>query len=257
MATEPPSGPARLLVVATDDAMVTRRLHALARDLGLRVGGTAGAAPEAATVGESPPAPGAPQPVAAVVDAQRPDALDVIGSWRDRWPDTIIAGHLAVPDRDRWLAAQRAGCDLVANRGAVVSRLRDLVTRPGTGQGRRFPLFDSVEAPGRLGLVYRTDDTPVGPVAVYHVSGKLYAVADHCPHAGASLAAGEVAGTVVTCPRHGSQFDVRTGERLRGPADTDIPAYPLVQEGGQVFLSLRETATEGGRAVPGPDPSPS
>jgi nitrite reductase/ring-hydroxylating ferredoxin subunit len=48
------------------------------------------------------------------------------------------------------------------------------------------------------------------------------------------LSAGEIEGTVDTCPGHGSRFDVRTGERLRGPADTDIEAFPLLQEGGQI-----------------------
>jgi nitrite reductase/ring-hydroxylating ferredoxin subunit len=43
-------------------------------------------------------------------------------------------------------------------------------------------------------------------------------------------------GGVVTCPRHGSQFDVSTGERLRGPADTDIATWPTVADGGQLYL---------------------
>ncbi|HLI37108.1 MAG TPA: Rieske 2Fe-2S domain-containing protein [Streptosporangiaceae bacterium] len=55
-------------------------------------------------------------------------------------------------------------------------------------------------------------------------------------HAGAALSAGALAGTTVTCPRHGSQFDVTTGERLRGPADQGLASYRLLQDGGQVFL---------------------
>jgi len=53
------------------------------------------------------------------------------------------------------------------------------------------------------------------------------------------LSSGEIEGTVLTCPGHGSRFDVRTGERLRGPADTDIAVFPLVQEGGQIYLPIR------------------
>ena len=41
---------------------------------------------------------------------------------------------------------------------------------------------------------------------------------------------------VVTCPRHGSQFDVTTGQRVRGPADTDIATYPTLEDGGQLYL---------------------
>jgi nitrite reductase/ring-hydroxylating ferredoxin subunit len=127
-------------------------------------------------------------------------------------------------------------CDLVANRGSLAARLGALLAGPGGRQGGRFPLFDAADVPGRLGLVFRAADTPVGPVAVYQVAGCLHAVQDRCPHAGAALSAGALAGTTVTCPRHGSQFDVTTGERLRGPADQGLASYRLLQDGGQVFL---------------------
>jgi nitrite reductase/ring-hydroxylating ferredoxin subunit len=91
---------------------------------------------------------------------------------------------------------------------------------------------------GRLGVVARLADLPVGPVAVYHFSGRVSAAGDVCPHAGARLSEGALEGTVVTCPLHGSQFDVCTGERLRGPADVEIKTYRVDIEGGQVFLIL-------------------
>ena len=178
-------------------------------------------------------------PVAAVIDLLRPDALDRIRAWRARWPDTLIAGHISVPDRDLWVAAQRAGCDLVASRGALMPQLRDRLARSGDQRPERFPLLDVADAAGRLGLVCRVDETPAGPLAVYRVAGQWHAIADRCPHAGTVLSAGEIEGTVITCPGHGSRFDVRTGERLRGPADTDIEAFPLLQEGGQVYLPIR------------------
>jgi len=52
------------------------------------------------------------------------------------------------------------------------------------------------------------------------------------------LSEGELEQRVLTCPRHGSQFDVCTGERLRGPADTGIATYPVVVAGGQVSFLL-------------------
>lgn len=73
-------------------------------------------------------------------------------------------------------------------------------------------------------------------LAVYHVGNRFHACADRCPHAGATLSEGELEGGVVTCPRHGSQFDVTTGQRLRGPADTDIATYPTLEDGGQLYL---------------------
>ena len=74
------------------------------------------------------------------------------------------------------------------------------------------------------------------PLAVYHVGNRFVACADRCPHAGATLSEGELEGPVVTCPRHGSQFDVTSGQRVRGPADTDIATYPTVADGGEIYL---------------------
>jgi 3-phenylpropionate/trans-cinnamate dioxygenase ferredoxin subunit len=47
------------------------------------------------------------------------------------------------------------------------------------------------------------------------VGGRYYAVEGSCPHMGASLASGKLEGTVVTCPRHGSQFDLTDGHMVR------------------------------------------
>ena len=47
------------------------------------------------------------------------------------------------------------------------------------------------------------------------VSNKYYAAANHCPHMGGRLSQGKLEGTVVTCPLHGSQFDLRDGQVVR------------------------------------------
>lgn len=232
----------------SDDLLIGRRLRQLAHDNGLVVADAADAQPGPATSGTSRSGgawPGDQEPAVAVIDLHHPDALDQVRTWRAQWPHALLAGYLNIPDRDLWLAAQLAGCDLVANRGALVPRLRDRLVGRADQRGRHFPLFETADAAGRLGLVFRADDTPVGPLAVYQVAGGLYAIADRCPHAGATLSSGEVESAAVTCPRHGSRFDIRTGERLRGPADTDAACYPLVQEGGQVFLLVRERGSPG------------
>ena len=47
-------------------------------------------------------------------------------------------------------------------------------------------------------------------------SGNSYYAADNrCPHMGGKLSKGKIDGVVVTCPRHGSQFDLKTGEVVR------------------------------------------
>jgi 3-phenylpropionate/trans-cinnamate dioxygenase ferredoxin component len=46
------------------------------------------------------------------------------------------------------------------------------------------------------------------------VGGKYYAADNKCPHLGGDLSGGTLEGTVVTCPRHGSQFDLADGRNL-------------------------------------------
>jgi nitrite reductase/ring-hydroxylating ferredoxin subunit len=51
-------------------------------------------------------------------------------------------------------------------------------------------------------------------VALYHVDATFHALDGVCPHAGGPLGLGTLNGTVVTCPWHGWQFDVCTGESI-------------------------------------------
>lgn len=80
------------------------------------------------------------------------------------------------------------------------------------------------------------DETPVGPLAVYRHGSGLVGLCDACPHAGARLSGGAVEDGVVTCPAHGSRFELSTGERVRGPADQGVATYTVVQEEGRVWL---------------------
>ena len=55
-------------------------------------------------------------------------------------------------------------------------------------------------------------------VSIANTLGDLHAFDDKCTHMGCSLGKGKLEGTTVTCPCHGSQFDVTTGAVLHGPA---------------------------------------
>ena len=68
-------------------------------------------------------------------------------------------------------------------------------------------------------------------VNVASAGGRLYAFDDTCTHAGCSLAKGNLDGTTVTCPCHGSQFDVTSGAVLRGPARRPVRSRPVKVEG--------------------------
>lgn len=62
-------------------------------------------------------------------------------------------------------------------------------------------------------------------VGVANVGGTFHAFDNTCTHRQCSLSSGQLEGTVVTCPCHGSQFDVTTGEVLRGPAHEPVRSY--------------------------------
>lgn len=76
------------------------------------------------------------------------------------------------------------------------------------------------------------------PVAVFNVDGRFYAIEDTCSHEEASLSEGEVDGEVVECPRHGAQFNIRTGRALSLPAVAPVETFAIKVEGGDVFVDV-------------------
>lgn len=89
-------------------------------------------------------------------------------------------------------------------------------------------------APGRM-QKYDVDGTPV--VVIRHEDG-LHAFAGTCPHFGAPLWEGELADHCVTCPWHGSQFDIRDGALLHGPSTHPIPSYQVRESKGQIEVRI-------------------
>ncbi|MGI8608073.1 MAG: catalase [Candidatus Dormibacteria bacterium] len=87
--------------------------------------------------------------------------------------------------------------------------------------GRRAKAAAGDVAPGAIKAV----DVDGARVAVANVDGTLCAFQDTCPHRGCSLADGALDGKVVTCPCHGSRFDVISGEVLKGPAKESIATF--------------------------------
>jgi 3-phenylpropionate/trans-cinnamate dioxygenase ferredoxin subunit len=79
---------------------------------------------------------------------------------------------------------------------------------------------------------------PVGgrTVAVFNVDGTLHAVDDTCTHEYAPLSQGARSGEIITCPKHGSRFNVRTGRVLSLPAVVPVSTYPVKVEDGQVYI---------------------
>jgi 3-phenylpropionate/trans-cinnamate dioxygenase ferredoxin subunit len=77
-------------------------------------------------------------------------------------------------------------------------------------------------------------------LAIFLVDGEVFAIGDRCSHAEASLAEGEVFDHEVECPRHGSAFDLRSGEPHALPATKPVPVYPVSVEGGVIYVEVPE-----------------
>jgi len=76
----------------------------------------------------------------------------------------------------------------------------------------------------------------VGDAVVFNSAGSFCATQAKCPHKQGPLNEGSFDGSTVTCPWHGSQFNVCSGAVLRGPAVDPLKTCRVVVEGetGQV-----------------------
>jgi 3-phenylpropionate/trans-cinnamate dioxygenase ferredoxin component len=86
------------------------------------------------------------------------------------------------------------------------------------------------------GVAVRVANTDV---ALFNVDGTIYAINDSCAHAGSSLAAGELKGTMLRCRGHGMIFDVTNGF-VNGVSGFGVASYPVRAEGGNVFVGIEQ-----------------
>jgi len=79
---------------------------------------------------------------------------------------------------------------------------------------------------GRTFALYR------GPDDEYFCTDNL------CTREAVYLEHGLVMDYAIECPKHGGEFDYRTGEALRAPACADLNTYPTMVAGGRVFIGI-------------------
>src|SRR5687768_4885735 len=94
-----------------------------------------------------------------------------------------------------------------------------------------------------------TDGKPVrvalddSVVLLLKADDQVLAIGNQCTHQGAGLDRGvvKIAGSVrtVTCPAHGSMFNLETGKPMRPPATKPVPVYDVKVEDGRVFVRPR------------------
>jgi chlorite dismutase len=89
--------------------------------------------------------------------------------------------------------------------------------------------------PGAAKRVYAANEA----VALFNVNGTVYAIANRCTHARASLSEGAVdaARCVVTCPWHEGVFSLETGQVLGGPPVHPVVTYRVKIEGDAILIA--------------------
>ena len=88
-------------------------------------------------------------------------------------------------------------------------------------------------APGTCGEYVAGDRM----VALFNVAGQFYALDGICPHQGGPLGKGKLCGAIVTCPWHGFQFDVTSGQHQTSRSLVH-PTFPVKVEGDEVFVEI-------------------
>lgn len=76
-------------------------------------------------------------------------------------------------------------------------------------------------------------------ICVARIGDEVFAVADMCTHAEASLSEGEISNYKVECWLHGAEFDLRTGEAKTPPAVEALETFAVQRDGDTVTISSK------------------
>ncbi len=77
-------------------------------------------------------------------------------------------------------------------------------------------------------------------IALFNLSGTLYATSDICTHAHAHLSEGYIDGDTVECPLHQGLFHIPTGKPMSPPVTHALKTYPVKIEGDTVFVKFED-----------------
>ncbi|MFA5015319.1 MAG: non-heme iron oxygenase ferredoxin subunit [Actinomycetota bacterium] len=103
--------------------------------------------------------------------------------------------------------------------------------------------------------IAKADDIPEGKMkavsiqdkelVVVNYEGNYYAINRICTHMDGDLSKGKLEGKIITCPRHGSRFDVTTGKSISGPRigflklkTKDEPNYQIKVENDVIKIDI-------------------
>ena len=93
---------------------------------------------------------------------------------------------------------------------------------------------------------FKPSDVPDGGVVEYpfgdqqlliaRFGKELSALESTCTHWGCDVTSGKVSGRTITCPCHGSRFDLITGEVRGGPATKPLKKHRVTVKGGEIIV---------------------
>lgn len=112
----------------------------------------------------------------------------------------------------------------VDHRGPNATKWRESGPIEGQpGEAVAVATMKELGKPGQTKLVHLNGHR----IVVARDGDRIVAFQDHCTHRGGPLADGVLTCGLITCPWHGSQFNVETGEVASGPAEEKIRIYPV------------------------------
>ena len=84
-----------------------------------------------------------------------------------------------------------------------------------------------IEADDQLAILFRIGDD-------------YYCLDDVCTHDGGTLSDGEFSGCQIKCPRHGAEFDVKTGAATCMPATKPTKSHEVKVDGDDILVKIAE-----------------
>ncbi len=75
-------------------------------------------------------------------------------------------------------------------------------------------------------------------VLLVNLGGNYFAIGNRCTHMNCMLSDGKLDGDKVHCACHGSIFDAKTGNVVKGPARNPEPSFKVRIEGDQVLVEI-------------------
>lgn len=75
-------------------------------------------------------------------------------------------------------------------------------------------------------------------LVIFNIAGQFFSIGDVCSHDDGPVGDGDIEGYNIVCPRHGAEFDIRTGQAVQMPAVVDIPAYPVRVVDGMIQVGI-------------------